>query len=379
MSVDRRYALLRHDHGLGSPDAFNISSPADGELLHYNSTSAKWENFDLYSATNTWDAVQTFSANPQISNAQPALYFYESDTTDKNWRITDAAGILYFQTVSDAGASLDSKLALADDGCRVDVASHGLDSDQLLRTTGSGVPGSGTGVEIGYNSGSAFGYIQVYDRTGSAYKDLTLYAKDLTLYPSGGSIYAQTGLRVLSGLGSPTGPGALELVYSGGYAYCTGYDRDGSTWKPIIVRGSYAALRYAPNSTDLAVDAAYYAKLVAPNYTCPVITGGILVTANAAKTLALADMQTILYHTTGTHTWTIPPNSSVAFPVGTRIRCMNYGGTVTIARGTGVALYANGGGAVRGNANKTLAVGYNCELVKYGTDLWFAVHDGGVT
>lgn len=63
MSVDRRPALLRHDHGMGSPDPFSISSPANNEFIKYNSTSGKWENFDLFGTANTWTAQQTVKAN----------------------------------------------------------------------------------------------------------------------------------------------------------------------------------------------------------------------------------------------------------------------------------------------------------------------------
>jgi hypothetical protein len=42
--------------------------------------------------------------------------------------------------------------------------------------------------------------------------------------------------------------------------------------------------------------------------------------------------------------WTIPPNSSVAFPVGTAITVRNVGaGTITLTRGSGVTQYLAGG------------------------------------
>lgn len=62
-------------------------------------------------------------------------------------------------------------------------------------------------------------------------------------------------------------------------------------------------------------------------------------TKNAIYTLALADRA--LIKTDGiAYTWTIPPNSSVAFPVGTLItlRHQNAAGNVTVARGAGVTL-----------------------------------------
>lgn len=93
-------------------------------------------------------------------------------------------------------------------------------------------------------------------------------------------------------------------------------------------------------------------------------------TQNANYTLVLADRgKCVLKNNTTAYTWTIPPNSSVAFPVGTMItlRNANATGAVTIARGSGVALRKAGSGT---NANATLAVWGMATLLKEGTDSW---------
>ncbi len=89
---------------------------------------------------------------------------------------------------------------------------------------------------------------------------------------------------------------------------------------------------------------------------------------NASATFALTDRGDHWIKTNTTaYTWTIPLNSSVAFPIGTAIVVINDSGTgaVTIARTAGVALLD---GAT--DANYTLATNTARTLLKVGTDRW---------
>ena len=64
-------------------------------------------------------------------------------------------------------------------------------------------------------------------------------------------------------------------------------------------------------------------------------------------------------------TYTVPPNSSVAFPTGTQIDVCQFGaGKLTLAQGAGVTITSLSG-------NKAIAAQYVCvTIVKYGTDTW---------
>lgn len=99
--------------------------------------------------------------------------------------------------------------------------------------------------------------------------------------------------------------------------------------------------------------------------------GAPLNTQDATYTLVMSDAGKTIYHTSSSaHAWTIPPNSSVAFPLGTTIALLNIGsGAVTITRGSGVALREAGDST---DANKTLAQWGQCILFKYATDSWIA-------
>lgn len=86
-------------------------------------------------------------------------------------------------------------------------------------------------------------------------------------------------------------------------------------------------------------------------------------------TLALGDAGTMLRHTSASaHTWTLPPNSSVSYPVGTVITVRNVGsGTVTIARGAGVTLRLFGSAT---SQDQSLGQWYTAFLVQESTDVW---------
>lgn len=86
-------------------------------------------------------------------------------------------------------------------------------------------------------------------------------------------------------------------------------------------------------------------------------------------TLALTDLTKHVITGSSAITYTVPPNSSVAFPVGAHIHITNdSGGNITIARGSGVAMVWSSTGA---DANRTLASRGWARLLKLGADRWF--------
>lgn len=93
------------------------------------------------------------------------------------------------------------------------------------------------------------------------------------------------------------------------------------------------------------------------------------VAKDATYTFVASDSGKHIYHSNGTaYTWTIPPNSSVAFPIGTVITVVNDASAavnITIARGTGVALLLSGT-----DQNCTVGQYGIATLLKVGTDRW---------
>ena len=86
-----------------------------------------------------------------------------------------------------------------------------------------------------------------------------------------------------------------------------------------------------------------------------------LVIADANKLVTLSNAAAI--------TMTVPPNSSVAFPIGTRLDLAQIGaGQVTVAQGSGVTVSATPGLKFRARyAGAT--------LIKTGTDAWLLFGD----
>jgi len=86
-------------------------------------------------------------------------------------------------------------------------------------------------------------------------------------------------------------------------------------------------------------------------------------------TLALSDSGQIVYaNNANANTITVPPNSSVAFPVGAKIDVVQTGaGTTTIAAGSGVTI---------NSADSALGIGAQygaATLVKTDTDTWLLI------
>jgi hypothetical protein len=100
-------------------------------------------------------------------------------------------------------------------------------------------------------------------------------------------------------------------------------------------------------------------------------------TQDGTYTLVATDSGTTVKHTSSSaHTWTIPPQSSVAWPNGTTIVLLNIGtGVVTVARGAGVSLRIAGSST---DSNKSLAQYGLATLYKAADDSWI-ISGGGVT
>jgi hypothetical protein len=92
---------------------------------------------------------------------------------------------------------------------------------------------------------------------------------------------------------------------------------------------------------------------------------------SAAYTLVLADAQKHIYHPSADTTariWTIPANSSVAFPIGTAVTFVNdtSGGVITIAITTDTLVLAGTGST----GSRTLAANGVATAIKVTSTRW---------
>jgi hypothetical protein len=135
------------------------------------------------------------------------------------------------------------------------------------------------------------------------------------------------------------------------------------TGTPSLPTGSTGTTQAAgDNSTKLATTA--YADRIAQGVGSPN-------TQTGNYTLALADAGKTVEQNLGTATTvTVPPNSSVAFPIGTIVEVARYGaGTVAIAAGAGVTIRSRGSLLSIGNQYGAVS------LRKRATDEWVLVGD----
>jgi hypothetical protein len=122
----------------------------------------------------------------------------------------------------------------------------------------------------------------------------------------------------------------------------------------MAVRETFTAgqILTAAECTNLAVSMIALNAQTGTTYTAVLADDGKLVTCDNASAIAL----------------TIPPNSSVAFGIGTQINIMQLGaGQVTITAGAGVTL-RSAGSKLKTNAQYAVAT-----CCKIATDTWVVV------
>lgn len=101
---------------------------------------------------------------------------------------------------------------------------------------------------------------------------------------------------------------------------------------------------------------------------------------SAAYTLQMSDAGKTIFHPAADTTariWTVPANSAVPFPIGTRIRLVNQegGGVITIAITTDEMRLSPAGTT----GDRTLADSGCAELIKITATSWLILNLGGLT
>jgi hypothetical protein len=160
--------------------------------------------------------------------------------------------------------------------------------------------------------------------------------------------------------------------YDAAHVWHTAAKLDGPSFTGVPLAPTAAA---ATNTTQIATTAFVTAAVAA----VPDPTASIALKSDKTRTfhafsattltLALTDADEIVNPTSSSAvTITVPPNSSVAFPIGTQIDIIQSGtGKVTIAAGVGVTINSL-------SSNKSLAGLYaGGTLIKGATDIWLLI------
>lgn len=218
------------------------------------------------------------------------------------------------------------------------------------------------GTDYPANSSAGTGVLVATDGSEGLVGQLNAMQTSLTNASVLKSVYTAKGV-LLSATGAST-PSALTVGTNGYLLKANSSTSTGLEWfdgtgtfLPRVAGSSY------PLSGDLYVSADVY------------ITGVLkdTVTANSqadSYTLVLADRGKMIECTKGTaNNVTVPLNSSVAYPTGTRIDVLQVGaGQVTIV--------ATGGVTINGTPGLKLRAQWSaCSLIKRATDTWVVVGD----
>lgn len=89
---------------------------------------------------------------------------------------------------------------------------------------------------------------------------------------------------------------------------------------------------------------------------------------NGSYTFVLADAGKQVHAFSATCNYTIPPNSSVAFPIGTVIQILSTGATISVLEGSGVFL--NRGDGTSGSGTRTVGPNSMAAITKSDTNTW---------
>jgi hypothetical protein len=129
-----------------------------------------------------------------------------------------------------------------------------------------------------------------------------------------------------------------------------------------------------PTSTDTLVGQATTDTLTNKTLTAPVITYSVNAQTGTTYTPVLSDAAAIITLTNASAiAVTIPPNSSVAYAVGSQINFIQGGaGQVTISGGSGVTIASTGGTST---APKIRAINAMATAIKTATNTWYVTGD----
>jgi hypothetical protein len=125
-----------------------------------------------------------------------------------------------------------------------------------------------------------------------------------------------------------------------------------------------------PTSTDYVKDGATAIEAVADGFDSAVAIPTYNAQTGTTYTFVLADTpKTVTASNAASSTYTIPPQTDVAWQAGTTLRVLNLGaGVVTFAAGSGVTVT---------NTAQTLAQYQSARLVRTGSDAWTVTPDSG--
>lgn len=242
------------------------------------------------------------------------------------------------------------------------------------------ITGGASQIVLNYNGEITF------NKAASAAAGAVLTMSELGRFSSAGNFLVSTtseaGFDGTNGIGIGGSSPALAFMPSSGTSWLL-YNASGTQFRIYDATANQTRFSVAPTTGNVLIgtttDDGSNNLQVSGSITTNGFTVGYLNvpqnTQNAAYTLVLADAGKHVYKSgTTAYALTIPPNSSVAFPIGTAITVINDNtGSITLTRGASVVLLMAGSST---DANRTLAANGMATLLKVGTDRWYVSGTG---
>lgn len=313
------------------------------------------------------------------------VYMYVPSTTIAKLTWADEAQ----STVNTNPITLDGSgsCSIWGNGLYRQVLKDSLGNQIWDKVTGFVGGGSGGGDVFGPGSSTAGNIVLWGDNSGTSIVDggpslgIAQGGTGVTAVPTNGQLligngtnYTLAALTAGSGVSITNGAGTITIAFTGGgTGTVTSVSGSGGTTGltltggPITGAGTLTlggTLAIANGGTGAATAAAALTAIGAEP------AGQVLGinTQTGSYVLVLADAgEVVAMNVAGANTLTIPPNSSVAFPVKTRVDGGQLGaGQTTITAGAGVTIHAFSGGL------KSVGQYAGWTLLKIGTDEWWA-------
>lgn len=388
----------------GLPDVTITGTPADNEVLAYDTTSAEWINQTAAESGLLANIVEDLT--PELGGALAGGSFnitaVASLTMDATLTVEDSANtdsVTFAHDGTDFNVTGTNTTALNLDGMRVDI--HSGNELRIHDTTEADV------IRVGHDGTDAFititnaaalnmnlgtGRLDIHDGGGLRIMDST-NGDTLTITHDGTDVeVVSTNTTDVNFRGqskvhiwNTADDDSLEIYHDGTAAYLRTASGDGRL-KFIAENNQSGSTVTAGTSGDAISNGLATTRMVVMDAdgseNCIGFNSYNPVTRNQSQNILHGDAGKMLIHDDASaYSWTVQPDSTVDLPRGTTVMLVTVGtGDTTLVEGAGVTLtWLDGVDGVLPTGNRTMDRACVASIVKHANDAWYVFGNVGMT